>query len=421
MTPQELKTQLHALADVRGNINPRADFVHQTREHLIDTLQHTVSDAPAKRFRVEHVWEALSVIVPSGAVYSVVRPAVMMVLVFGLATGTWITGAFASLDSKSGELLYPVKIGIEKTTETVVGITQGEAAKTKVKAENLSRRVEEAKALVAEAAENGSDVTERVDKTLDRFKKDIAEVSQSLADLQSADIVAAIDVAKVVDETSEKIVEILDDTQETIVSHNTMIPEEVTVIVAEAASVTAETEMKTVDVYLETLATSGEEVISKEEVKQVIDKKIERIERAVVAAQEDAKSASEFAQSTPETLHVEQVRIIEPTKEIEVKSGEVQEAIEEAKELLNTEDSDFTEVVKRVQELTPLTQEVKQKVAEVEKAVEEISAEQAVSEVEQVDEVETEQGDETSSSTTDVELFDPNALTVEESEVQIVE
>ncbi len=415
MTPQELKNELHALGDVRGNINPRADFVHSTREHLLDTLQNTVADTKTRRFSFEHVWEAMSVVVPSRAVYSVVRPAVMIMTVFGLATGTWITGAFASLDSKSGELLYPVKLGIEKTTETVVGITQGEAAKTKVKAENLSRRVEEAQALVAEAAESGdADVAEHVDKTIERFKKDIAEVSQTLDELKGADLVAAIDVAKVVDETSEKIVEILDDTHEAIVSNNTMIPEEVKVIVAEAAEANAETEKKTVEVYLETLA-SGEEVISKEEVKEVIDKKIERIERAVDAAQEDAKNAAETVVTAPDTLQVDQTRVIDSSKEVEEATTEVKEALEEAKELL--EGDDFTEVVKRVQELAPITQEVKVRAVEVEEAAKEI-----VENTETQSETETEVVPETSTTTPEeVEVFAPDTFTVEESDVKEVE
>ncbi len=370
MDRKDLKTHLHTLADVRGNITPRADFVHQTRKNLLSSLEHSTSLPKTRWFSFARLWEVLAIIVPNHTVYAVVRPVVMVVLVFGLATGSWITGVFATSNSTEGDAGYFVKLSIEKTTEVVVGLTQGEVAKKKLQAEHATRRLQEVKQILATIDQDDTTAATRVQKTVERFKDSAAQVQEALDTLQGEEV---IDLAQAVEEVSEDVAEILDETHETLVD-NTMIPEEVTYIVRDAVEAAAATETKTVEVYVESLA-AGEDVVSVEDVKEVIDKQIQRIESTVEGAQQDVQDAVESLENIPGGLEVGHVEVIDPAQEEVVsKSDEVKNVLKSAKELL--EDEAFDEVLEKVNGAAPLSNDVQSRAVEVGQVAAKASTEQ---------------------------------------------
>ncbi len=324
MKRKQLKDNLHKLQDVRGNIRPRAEFVHETRQRLLNELSYDC-EKRTSWFSMTHVWEGLTILVPNKAVYMVVRPMAVIGAVFVLATGSWITGAFASLNSAPGDTLYPVKITIEKTTAAVVGVTQGSAAKTQLKAEYAGRRLQEVKSIVNDETRQGD-----VKKAVERFKESINDVEQSLDELKDEDLAMAVELAKVVDEKTEMFGEVLNDTKESF-DENTS--EEVKESLKQAKTFAINMEVKTVEVFVKTLSTDTHGV-DKVEVKEVLDKKLERMEKQALEVEAQEVKAEEVVLPG---MTVENVEVKTQVEIDEQEQEEIDDVLEQANEfLLNT-------------------------------------------------------------------------------------
>lgn len=356
MNRKQLRNTLHLLNDVRGNINPRAEFVHKTREHLLSTLAHTVTAPKVRWFSFTQIWELLAIVMPSRAVYAVVRPVVMVGVAFGLVTGTWITGAFASLNSNPGDVLYPVKIGIENTTVAVVSVTQGTSAKATLQAEYAGRRLEEAKRVLRNG---GTGKAALANRAIQRFKADVAEVNKSLDELKHTNLVEAVAVAKAVDKHAEGYNKTLTETKE-VLANDGEKDEAATQVLADAQTAATTAETKSVEVYVETLAQNSD-AISQEEVKQTVDKKIQQIQDRVEGATKDVEGAVRKIEEVrlPKTMIVEKTKVIAPAMQVQKQSEEVREGLVKTRELL--QGNSFTEAADKVKELSTLSIEVQDK------------------------------------------------------------
>ncbi len=408
MNRKQLKKNLHMLQDVRGNINPRASFVHEMRSRLLTEVAKEHTSAKTSRFSMQHVWELMSIFVPNKAVYAVVRPFVVVFMVFGLATGSWITGAFASINSVPGDTLYPVKLGIEKTTVAVVGVTQGDTAEAQLRTEYAGRRLEEVKNIVHSDGED-----KNVDKAVQRFKNEIAKVQESLDELKTTDPTEAVALAKVVDAESDAFAETLQDTENKLAGRSD-VSDEVKQSVAEAAEAASATDTKTVEVYIEAL-TQGAEGLNKEDVVEAIDKKIRRIGDAAMASKEGAEDVVDMIEEMPAlgTMVAEVTKVSSGAEEVVRKTEAVQEALEEAKELL---EDDALAAAQKLQDSLELTREVREEAEvfeqEATKVNEGILNTMEVETVEVVEDVPVKDAESTVVEEDEEEVFDPTQMQV---------
>lgn len=362
MTRRQLRHNLHQLNDVRGNINPRAAFVHATREHLLSTLSNTGSTPRVRMFSFANMWLLLSIFIPPRTVYAVVRPIVLMGVAFGIATGSWVTGAFASLNSVPGDVWYPVKIGIENTTVAVVGATQGTSAKTQLQAEYATRRLDEAQKVIAEP--------EKAMEAVQRFKDSMTEVNATLEHLKNSDSVAAVDVAKSMDVHATRYLVQIDQAKVLAeVAGDVSVKD--AVIAAEAA--VGVTSVKTVEVYVDSLA-KGNDAITKDEVRQIVDKKLLEIESKVAGAAEDVNGAVKAVQASPlqPSMVAEKSKVIAPAMQVQRKTEEVREAVAKTKELL--EDDNVAAAALQIRTLGPATMEVTAQAKIVQQAAMDVDA-----------------------------------------------
>lgn len=373
MTRKQLRNNLHQLNDVRGNINPRAAFVHETRTHLLSTLGHTVTPRKTAWLSFAQLWQLLSIIMPTRTVYAFVRPAVIVFGVFVVATGSWITGAFASLNSVPGDVLYPVKLGIEKTTEAVVGVTQGRTAQTTLQVEYASRRLDEATKVLQTA--DSEHKHKRAQQAFERFTEGVGHVNDTLDALKKEDTVAAVQIAKVLDKNSERYLQQIDETKRALAHVQNADGVKDVVSHAEMAVVTSET--KSVEVYIESLAqaitTSTPSTISKEEVAQSVDRKLQKIESRLTDATKQVEGAVKTVEKTPlpPSMVVEKSeKVIAPAMQVQRKTEEAREKVAQVKQLLEGEN--LAEAAQKVGEIAPISVEVNDQAHAVQKTAEQV-------------------------------------------------
>lgn len=360
MTRRQLRHNLHQLNDVRGNINPRAAFVHATRAHLLSTLSNTGTTPRVRMFSFANMWLLLSIFIPPRTVYAVVRPLVLMGLAFGIATGSWATGAFASLNSVPGDVWYPVKIGIENTTVAVVGATQGTSAKTKLQAEYATRRLDEAQKVIAEP--------EKAKEAVQRFQESMTEVNATLEALKNTDSAVAVDIAKSMDVHATRYLQQID--QAKVLAEATG-DASVKDAVNAAEFVVVATGDKTVEVYVESLA-QGSDAITKAEVREIVDKKLLQIESRVANVTEDVNGAVKSVQTVPlqPSMVAEKSKVIAPAMQVQRKTEEVREAVAKTKVLL--EEDNVAAAALQIRTLVPATMEVTAQARIVQKAAQDV-------------------------------------------------
>lgn len=360
MTRRQLRHNLHQLNDVRGNINPRAAFVHATRAHLLSTVTNTGTAPRVRMFSFANMWLLLSIFIPPRTVYAVVRPIVLMGLAFGIATGSWATGAFASLNSVPGDVWYPVKIGIENTTVAVVGATQGTSAKTKLQAEYATRRLDEAQKVIAEP--------EKAKEAVQRFQESMTEVNATLEALKSTDAAVAVEIAKSMDVHATRYLQQIDQVK---VLAEAAGDASVNDAMKAAEFAVVATGDKTVEVYVESLA-QGSAAITKAEIKEIVDKKLSQIETRVANVTEDLNGAVKSVQTVPlqPSMVAEKSKVIAPAMQVQRKTEEVREALAKTKVLLEADN--VTAAALQIKTLVPATMEVTAQARIVQKAAQEV-------------------------------------------------
>jgi Domain of unknown function (DUF5667) len=360
MTRRQLRHNLQLLNDVRGNSNPRAMFVHATREHLLSILSNTGTTPRVQMFSFANMWLLLSILIPPRTVYAVVRPLVLMGLAFGIATGSWATGAFASLNSVPGDVWYPVKIGIENTTVAVVGATQGTSAKTKLQAEYATRRLDEAQKVMAEP--------EKAKEAVQRFQDSMTEVNATLEALKTTDATVAVEIAKNMDVHATRYLQQIDQAKVLAeAAGDTSVKD----AVHAAESAVVATGDKTVEVYVESLV-QGSGAISKEEVREIVDKKLSQIESRVADVTEDINGAVKSVQTVPlqPSMIAEKSKVIAPAMQVQRKTEEVREAVAKTKVLLEADN--VAAAALQIKALGPATMEVTVQARIVQKAAQDV-------------------------------------------------
>ncbi len=198
MTDEQVVQSIEELRSARHSVNPDEAWVLKTRAKMLQHIALTTEELPRRIFTLNHLWSALSLILPQKTVYAVVRPTVIFVVCFTVGTAGWITTVSASYASLPGDALYPVKIATEQTQAAVVEAIQGKAASAELHLSFASRRVDEVNKII-DAPGSVQDKQSRVDEAVKNLKNDVQSANQNLVSAGQDTPSAGAEVAKAID------------------------------------------------------------------------------------------------------------------------------------------------------------------------------------------------------------------------------
>lgn len=219
----DLKQLMGEITRAQHDVNPRPEWVAATRSRVLRHIEQTTAEPTTRIFTLNHLWSALTLVVPQKTVYAYVRPFVIFAICFGLGGAGWITTVSASLNSLPGDNLYPVKLAAEHAQVAVVEAFGGRAAGAEARLVLVSRRAEE---ITKTAEVTSGDLTtkqQRVQVAVNNLKNEVKEVSSALGDAKQSAPQAAAAVAQAVDRKAAEIKQSLETVDMHISSNDTAI------------------------------------------------------------------------------------------------------------------------------------------------------------------------------------------------------
>jgi hypothetical protein len=199
---RELVKKLKKMKSQDGRINPDRAWVMRNREQLLSSIRQSSVDkqsvAQAQKFLskfANQFSEGLHIFV-SNKVLSFARASMTVVLVIVVAVGGWTASVSASYNSLPGEVLYNVKMAVEKAELIVAGVVGSEEDEVSTIFKHASTRVDEYQR---------SESPEQAGQAIDLLKKKIESSSESLAKVEENSPITAVAVAKVIEEKTEEI------------------------------------------------------------------------------------------------------------------------------------------------------------------------------------------------------------------------
>lgn len=309
------------------------------------------------------VWQLLDVFLPSRAVYYVVRPIAVVLLIAGTMMGSWVTTVSASYNSLPGDILYSVKLATE-TVQTTLALKPQE---TKLRMEFASRRADEVKKIVKSNVSKSKKET-KVAEAVKHLKSDLEQVKGNLDEMKKNAPVASnlptpqvVEVAKAVDQKVTEIQQSLEQTTSQLVNEALIGPvaaaapatgQTVQEQVKQANVVAVETGVKAVEVMVEKHQEDNN-MVSSDEVKSAVDSKLKTLEEKVTKVEEQIGNI--IATSTPATTLKEQkentAALVAPAKET---VAVAKETINKAKNDLSQEN--FDAALDKLKQSSVLTQ-----------------------------------------------------------------
>lgn len=159
------------------------------RQILLEQIGATDLSRPQYSLRdhVEYWTSSLSVMV--------LKPAMVVVGLFVLAVGGWMTSVSAAYDSVPGDVLYPIKIASEQAQLTLATSAQQRA---QLHMEFASRRLQEVNTITSSADNNKSG---KINAAVAAFK---TEVNQAKDDMQKLPAGDAVQVASTLDAKADE-------------------------------------------------------------------------------------------------------------------------------------------------------------------------------------------------------------------------
>lgn len=199
MKRSEVVQQIRSLKHTAHSANPDPAWVASTRNRVLHHIERTTEEVPSRILTLNHVWSALSLIMPQKTVYAVVRPAVIFTVCFTLGTAGWITTVTASLESLPGDALYPVKLATEQTQVAVTEVIKGETASAELRVSFVSRRADEVTKVLSAPSVPEEQKQEIVNKAVANLQTEVESVSIKLSAVKNADLQTAVQIADAID------------------------------------------------------------------------------------------------------------------------------------------------------------------------------------------------------------------------------
>ena len=292
---KELIKKLRSVKMQGGLVNPDRVWVAENRAKLLinareSAMQMQAEAQPEKspvKF-VEHFRTGLNIFF-SRRVLSFARAGLTVFLVGAVAVGSWIASVSASFDSLPGEIMYNVKMANESTEMIVTNMIGSEKDQVSMILKHASNRVDEYQ-------RSGSD--EQATKSIESLKKKIESSSKSLEEAEKKSPTTAIEVARVIEEKTEEILVALSK-EESVSGTKLSLQNDVTNV----EGLIHDAGIKAVEMIVKKVEQKevGEDVITTDEVKKTIAKRLDQLVSDVSKIQETNNTSS----STINTVKLE--------------------------------------------------------------------------------------------------------------------
>ncbi len=296
---RKLIAQLKGIKNENGQLNPDRSWVAKNRAELVENIKLSanveVENEAVKPNVFDTISESLHIFVPS-RVLSVARSSLTILLIGTIAVSGWIASVSASVDSLPGDTLYGVKMAAEKTELIVASVIGSDEDEVTTILKHASTRVDEYQR---------SESTEQATEAIKSLKEKIVSTQDSLDKVNSKSPEKAVAVAKVVEKKTEEILDSLTgkEVKEKTTAENTA-PEtsqdQLKKDVADAETLIETTGIKAVGVLVDNVNKGevGEDVITKDEVKDTINRKLNKLAEGVSKLDGTVAETSEKASST---------------------------------------------------------------------------------------------------------------------------
>ncbi len=332
---KNLKEQLRNLRN-RDEVNPDLSWVRNNRQILMTKLKSDqykyVNNSEDKNdfFQFVHKFSSLTEILVPRKLMAASRYALTLLLIVSISVSGWIGAAAATDNSLPGEMMHGVKRATEEVELAVTSAIAPREKKVEVILKHASERVKEY-SLVTDP--------EQKKVAIDSLKKKIESTNQELDKIKDSaktesELKEVVKVARVVEEKTEKIIEAL---SVAVVDANNVIAETVTNINKNETDISSseKTETNKVDEAVEqvsklivndgqkslnqavveagallektntnamtVLVKESQKVsstISKNELQEVIEKKIDRLSQDVLVLKTELKNANMTVSNT---------------------------------------------------------------------------------------------------------------------------
>jgi hypothetical protein len=389
---RELLSQLKQIR--HADINPRPEWVKSNRDLLLAQIKNTVPVAEAQTVhaKLDRVWSGMAIFFPRTFVYNFVRPAVVVVLVAMLATGSYVFSANASNDALPGDqVLYPVKRAVEAVEKTRVALVGSTNDQTQLSLELAKRRAVEAKKIV-----NDPDKKFHIAETVTDLKNELQNANNNLDTIKNtSNQTLSAQVVSTIKESTDQIKNALQEVKQNLQTSTTTADGDLTKEVSVAKDLVKDTGVKTVEVVVAKHLAS-DSAVSKEDVNSIVNtaldtaasdigdskvsvdgvKNIVNVVKTEVkdfAVTSNARSSSALA-TTTQALSLQLTNVAAATQAAAVKTNAVSEQVDktilQAKALLATGDlSKVLDAVKQVNEASKEAEKISDKTIEQVKTV----------------------------------------------------
>lgn len=359
MNNQDLFSQLNKLKSLK----PHSEWKERSRDILLAEIKSSkpTQKKPSWRFQFS---ESFRIYIPAQARLAV-KPILISIIVLALIFEGSILTVNASKSSLPGDTLYSVKMAAEKVQ---VSLTSSEEAKAKLEVKFAGHRVEEIVKISQEVS--SASKQKKVELAISGLKENINTAKTRLQNLENQEKpVEAVAVAQVLEEKTEEYQEAL--TQSIIIEP----VKEFKIAVMGAIDLVYDTSQEAMEVIVEKVV-SGEVEVSRDEVVDLVEKKIEKakakVEETKVKLDEVSVKIEEVKDTTSaeavaeegvliETVDTEVADVIEEVAVAVSQGEEAVKTLEEAKELLILDD--LAGAVSKVKEVKGIVKET-EKVAE---------------------------------------------------------
>jgi hypothetical protein len=253
---RDLQYRISDLRSAERRFEPDAAWIRATRENLLNTVSKSLPKEAVRPTRqVSHFFRHF---VPPQFVQLLRAPVLASIFVFVAALGSSVASVSAAERSLPGDFLYSLKLATEQARLVMKPTTD---EKLKLKVEFTTRRGEELKNV---AQGNGDEKPGRVTQAAEILKRDLDTVKKQLQEVKSdgTSPQKVVEAAKLVDQTSNKLVQSLQDSK-------LDLPSDIKGKIIEAQEAAADTSVKAIEVLVEAHETS-QDVVGEHEVVEAL-------------------------------------------------------------------------------------------------------------------------------------------------------
>lgn len=338
---RQLKTLKHA------EVNPNEQWLQHNRGLLLSQINNTVSPKFSK-FNFENIWQGMSIFLPTSFVYGIVRPVIALALIFSLGAGGWIATVDASYEALPGDWLYSTKRATEQTQVAMATVVGAKNTETKLHAEFAKRRAVETKKIISDPAR-----IKMAAATIKDLKSEMQTVSNKLEEIKTQKVEASAEAAKDINQSAEQINSVLKEVKANLlISPTTSVTDNLSTQVGEAKDLAKDTAVKAAEVMV-VKHLEGDNSVSKDEVKQVINDQLQSTIKDVGESRQNAQDVN-TAVDVAKTEVKEMVRdakigseaksnALDLSNKIEAASKQIQEAADKTKQFSNEADQKISE------------------------------------------------------------------------------